>query len=66
MDPIADVLSTLMSLATAKLSSDRVVAVEYWTVQVKYGPGHEKNYLFGIPPGSTQTGLYNHRRWIEA
>ena len=25
-----------------------------------------KKRLWGFQPGSTQTGLYNHRRWLEA
>ena len=27
---------------------------------------HEKTFLRGFRPGLTQTGLYNHRRWLEA
>ena len=27
---------------------------------------HEKICLRGFRPGPTQTGLYNHRRWLEA
>ena len=26
----------------------------------------EKNQQFGFRPGPTQTGLYSHRRWLEA
>ena len=31
-----------------------------------YEPRHEKNSLLGFRPGLTQTGLYNHRIWLEA
>ena len=29
-------------------------------------PRSEKTWLRGFPPGLTQTGLYSHRRWLEA
>ena len=29
-------------------------------------PRSEKNGLRGFRPGPTQTGLYSHRRWLEA
>ena len=29
-------------------------------------PRREKTCLRGFGPGPTQTGLYNHRRWLEA
>ena len=31
-----------------------------------YGPRREKTCLRGFRPGSTQTGLYSHREWLEA
>ena len=31
-----------------------------------YEPRCEKNGLRGFRPGPTQTGLYSHRRWLEA
>ena len=31
-----------------------------------YGPCCEKTGLWGFRPGLTQTGLYSHRRWLEA
>ena len=31
-----------------------------------YEPCCEKTGLRGFRPGQTQTGLYNHRRWLEA
>lgn len=30
-----------------------------------YEPRHDKTCLRGFRPGSAQTGLYNHRRWLE-
>ena len=32
----------------------------------KYEPRNEKSCLRGFHPGLTQTGLYNHKRCIEA
>ena len=29
-------------------------------------PVHEKTNNLGFRPGPTQTGLYSHRRWLEA
>ena len=34
--------------------------------QVLYEPRCEKTGLRGLRPGLTQTGLYSHRRWLEA
>ena len=31
-----------------------------------YEPRCEKPGLLGFRPGPTQTGLYSHRRWLEA
>ena len=31
-----------------------------------YEPRGEKTGLRGIRPGPTQTGLYSHRRWLDA
>ena len=31
-----------------------------------YEPRCEKTGLWGFRPGLTQTGLYSHKRWIEA
>ena len=30
-----------------------------------FGSVHEKTNNFGFRPGSTQTGLYSQRRWLE-
>ena len=30
-----------------------------------FDPHHKKTGLWGFRPGPTQTGLYNHRRWLE-
>ena len=32
----------------------------------KLQPRSEKTGLWGFRPGPTQTGLYSHRRWLEA
>ena len=29
-------------------------------------PVHEKTNILGFQPGLTQTGLYSHKRWLEA
>ena len=29
-------------------------------------PRHKKTCLGGFRPGRTQTGVYSHRRWLEA
>ena len=34
--------------------------------QTKNEPHHEKTCLRRVRPGTTQTGLYNQRRWLEA
>ena len=33
---------------------------------ILYEPRSEKTGLWGFRPGPTQTGLYSHRRWLEA
>ena len=33
---------------------------------IQYEPRCEKTSLRGFRPGRTQTGLYNHTRWLEA
>ena len=33
---------------------------------LKLEPVHEKTNNLGFRPGLTQTGLYSHRRWLEA
>ena len=33
---------------------------------LEYEPVHEKTNNLGFQPGLTQTGLYSHRRWLEA
>ena len=37
-----------------------------WLLFTVYEPRCEKTGLRGFLPGPTQTGLYNHRRWLEA
>ena len=38
----------------------------YYPETVINEPRHEKTCLGGFCPGLTQTGLYGHRRWLEA
>ena len=33
---------------------------------IAYEPVREKTNNLGFRPGLTQTGLYSHRRWLEA
>ena len=33
---------------------------------ILFEPRCEKTGLWGFRPGPTQTGLYSHRRWLEA
>ena len=33
---------------------------------IPYEPRSEKTGLRGFRPGPTQTGLYSHRKWLEA
>ena len=40
--------------------------LEYCKEPVIIEPRCEKSGLRGIRPGLTQTGLYSHRRWLEA
>ena len=35
-------------------------------VRYKYEPLHEETCILGFQPSPTQTGLYSHRRWLEA
>ena len=40
---------------------------EFWNVYIySYEPRCEETGLRGFQPGSTQTGLYCHRKWLEA
>ena len=35
-------------------------------VETVFKPRCEKTGLWGFRPGPTQTGLYSHRKWLEA
>ena len=35
-------------------------------VSLEYEPHREETGLQGFRPGPTQTGLYSHKRWLEA
>ena len=41
-------------------------AHDVMAITISSEPRREKSCLRGFQPASTQTGLYNHRRWIEA
>ena len=48
-----------------------IISIVYYIMQVfsssqLFEPVHEKTNNLGFRPGLTQTGLYNHRRWLEA
>ena len=46
------------------ISNGRILRAELDT-QLQFEPVHEKTNNLGFRPGSTQTGLYSHRRWLE-
>ena len=41
-------------------------AVKVGVSSFLYEPRYDKTGLQGFRPGPTQTGLYNHTRWLEA
>ena len=41
-------------------------SVNTYVVITLFEPRCEKSGLRGFRPGPTQTGLYSHRRWLEA
>ena len=43
-----------------------MLTVEVLPLYLIYKPVHEKTNNFSFRPGPTQTGLYSHRRWLEA
>ena len=42
------------------------IEAELKIYKVTFNPCHVKTCLQGFQPGSTQTELYSHRRWLEA
>ena len=40
--------------------------IEVIQVRFVFEPRSEKTGLRGFRPGPTQTGLYSHKRWLEA
>ena len=52
----------VFAYAKSRFSHD---AAQYTETQV-FEPCHNKTCLWGFQPGPTQTGLYSHRRWLEA
>ena len=49
----------------ANMPAEHFRSCFFYTV-VQYEPRCEKTGLRGFRPGPTPTGLYNHRRWLEA
>ena len=45
---------------------DNIKVLDKASVGLVYEPLCEKTGLRGFRPGPTQTGLYSHRRWLEA
>ena len=58
-------------ISSAGIKSTKDVALLYADKQhtisrLRTDPRCEKTGLRGFRPGPTQTGLYSHRRWLEA
>ena len=51
---------------TTLLIQDSDPALKWLPKSVKFEPRRQKTGLRGFRPGPTQTGLYSHRRWLEA
>ena len=62
-------LNNLVVIAIMMLKMTMIMIIIFqlggFTVE-KNEPRCEKTGLRGFRPGPTQTGLYNHRRWLEA
>ena len=43
-----------------------VVILLWYLACLTFEPVREKTNNLGFRPGLTQTGMYNHRRWLEA
>ena len=52
------------NIGTEQLLTRKVCVVH--CVDSTFEPRCEKTGLRGFRPGPTQTGLYSHRRWLEA
>ena len=48
------------------ISSEMSQLQNLHTIHMSYEPRREKTSLRDFRPGPTQTGLYSHRRWLEA
>ena len=59
-------LISLISFCRIKfLCIDLAMCYQVHKMKTVYEPRSEKTGLQGFRPGPTQTGLYNHRRWLE-
>ena len=52
-------------------SARRIISFFSWHLVMKHSLQvslilHEKSCIWGLQPGLTQTGLYSHKRWLEA
>ena len=55
------------TVRSALILLENVIAIDQSDSCIKpYEPRREKTGLRGFRPGPTQTGLYSHRRWLEA
>ena len=65
------VIGKKVSIHDDRYSTNKLIIVFHVTSSCQNGllqfePRSEKTGLRGFPPGPTQTGLYNHRSWLEA
>ena len=58
--------SVVVLLRTFCLYRALTIDCSNFFIDFVFEPCYEKTCLRGFGPCSTQTGLYNHRRWIEA
>ena len=58
------ILKTIPVFYMPESMLERNLTVE--TCGLSFEPGCEKTGLREFRPGPTQTGLYSHRRWLEA
>ena len=57
---------TLTNIYISILDKDTKQSFSTWVCQVILEPVHEKTNNLGFRPGLTQTGLYKHRKELEA
>ena len=59
-------LSDYFKKTSFRQLSHTVLHLLVWVTTTLFEPPCEKTGLLGFRPGPTQTGLYSHRRWLEA